>query len=780
MINKIKNLKSDFFPLIFGIFIVISFMYNYDNTLIFIFLITSVILQGLIYIFYNIVYTKHRILQYVSILGAFSIIGVGTVALINLSGSALDFFVWFISTQDVVENSLGYLFILLVGLNIFISSCVYYFTKVRYRMSVTFILMMIPFAIFAKENSSMPLRFLIPLIILYFSILITYGQNNLYDNKKVIVIQNKSYFKSITSFVLSFMLIISLIPKPEIQANRDVFETLITANNITDFLISQLGFTDTSNGDGFSFSSTKKLYTVDCSETVAIKSKTFSNYNFDNDVWVRSDKNQSFIDSFNIDTNLYFDDNQVNISSYDRFGTPLTNNSIDTFKQELNPSKLLNAIIYACSNDESFSTKYNLKDIPTNTTFKDCTKNLTVTSKSFVASFILNPTNTYKIEYVENDNNQLSSTYSGIISPVNLDGFISSNAKYTMKYYSKSLISQKYAHEILSHLSFDTFGDFLNDLSIITENTNFQDVVSAYLQDYNNTVTYSTVFSSIDNQDILKLAQSITKNCTSDIQKAEALENYFISNGFIYDTKFKRNDNQTIETFLFDFKRGACYEYSTSMILMARAIGLPARYVEGFLVDNPTNTQAEIDITASSSHAYPEVYISGYGWCYFEPTQSYTLSDQMDNNSNKISQNILLIIVSCTLCVISIIAYIFMMFVYPKLYEFYFRKKVLKVSPNIALNLIITRIRKFCKLENSQTLEETKQSILNLYNLDIQNIIDIANQVFYSELNVNSNIVENSLNEYITLYDKIIEVTKKLKKEKRKSKYKKFKKNSSK
>ncbi|MGN1410907.1 MAG: transglutaminase family protein [Oscillospiraceae bacterium] len=770
MLNRLNKLKYELIPLTFGVFIVISFMHNYDDSLTGVFLLISMVLQSLIYIFYDFISKKGKLMQYVSILGSFFAIGFIIIISINLTGNALDFFIWFISTQDVVKYSLSYVLILLVGLNFFIGSTVYYFTQVRYRMFVTFLLMLIPFSIFAKENFSMPIRYLLPLIVLYFTTLIVCGQNNLYDNDNLIVIKNKSYIKSVGSFILGFILIISLIPKPQIKADRDVFESLITANTLTDFLLSQLSsFTDTSNGTGFSFNSSKKLYTVDCTETIALKSRTFSNYDLNQNVWFRSDGSQSILDNASIDTNLYFNNHQYDISNYDRYGNPLVDNSIDEFKQKLNPTELLNAIMYAISKNEDFSKKYNLEDIPKDTTFQDCTKSLTVKSKAFVSSFVLNPTNTYRITNIINDNNELSSTYSGIILPIAENGLISNKAEYSMDYYSKSLMRQNYAHDILSKLSFDTYGDFLKDLCSITENSKFESVVDAYIQDYNNTITYSTLFTDCNNDKILNLAKSITDGYSSDIEKAEALENYFISNGFNYNSNFKRDNNgETIEDFLFNYKTGACYEYSTSMILMARAIGLPARYVEGFLVDNPTNTLSEIDITASSSHAYPEVYISGYGWCYFEPTQSYTLSEE--NQNNEFSQNTILIITSSTIFGLVVLTYLFMKLIYPKLYEKYFRKKVLRVSTNDGLSLIIVRIRKLCNLESSQTLEETRQSILELYKIDIQNIVEVANQTFYSNIDIAPNVVKKSLDKYIELYNTIIEVNKQNKRLKKKSK----------
>ena len=56
---------------------------------------------------------------------------------------------------------------------------------------------------------------------------------------------------------------------------------------------------------------------------------------------------------------------------------------------------------------------------------------------------------------------------------------------------------------------------------------------------------------------------------------------FFEQNGYVYDNEYEPDD-ESIAYFLFTSKRGNCTNYATSMTLMARMLGLPARYVEGF------------------------------------------------------------------------------------------------------------------------------------------------------------------------------------------------------
>jgi len=765
MTDILKKFKLKVVPLLFGISIVVSFMYLYDTNLTFMFLICSIVFQGLVYLFYDYISTKSKILQYISIIGSlvaiiFILIAIGS--LYNTS-NIWEFMLWFLSPQGAMEYSLQYIFVMLVGLNFFVASTVYYFTQVRYRMLTTFLLFLIPFAMFAKEDIQIPTMFLLPLIILYFSTMIVCGQNNLFQQKNLRVLENSSYIKSIGAFVLSFMLIISAIPKPTIKADREVFENLISANTITDFLLAQLGnFTDTSNGSGMSFmTSNRKLFEVECSETVALKSRTFSNYNLNKNVWLRSDGVKSLITDFPEDTNLYFNDNESSLLDYDMQGLLLSNNSTDEFKELLNPAEFMNAIVFACNSNQEFAQTYNLTDTIGQNLFEDNIKSVTVKARNFSTSFLLNPTNTFEVTSFSDDR-QLTSTYSGILSDVNKLS-LSNYSSYTLKYYSSEILSDSNALDILSNLSFDMYGNFLQDLYAIVENTKYDDVTKAYIQDYNNSVTYSKVFTDCDSERISELAQDITKGCSSDIEKAMALENYFISNGYNYDANYQAEDGDTIETFIFSTKTGACYEYSTSMILMARALGLPARYVEGFLAVNSTNKTQEVDITAQSSHAYPEVFISGYGWCYFEPTQTFTVADV--DTQNDTSQNNRLFIASLIMVVGVSIVGVFIVFVYPKIYESNFRKKILNKATKDSLALIVLRIRKLAKLSNSQTLEETENHILNIYHVDIKDIVETSNKAFYgNENSLNLQDIKLCLDKYIIVYNSIMEFNKQQKK----------------
>ena len=65
-------------------------------------------------------------------------------------------------------------------------------------------------------------------------------------------------------------------------------------------------------------------------------------------------------------------------------------------------------------------------------------------------------------------------------------------------------------------------------------------------------------------------------------------------------------------------KRGVCQDFAHLMIALCRAIGIPARYVSGYLY-NATDSNFR---GAQASHAWCEVFIPGHGWYGLDPTNN--------------------------------------------------------------------------------------------------------------------------------------------------------------
>jgi transglutaminase-like putative cysteine protease len=69
----------------------------------------------------------------------------------------------------------------------------------------------------------------------------------------------------------------------------------------------------------------------------------------------------------------------------------------------------------------------------------------------------------------------------------------------------------------------------------------------------------------------------------------------------------------------FDLGHGVCQDFSQVMIGCLRALGLPARYVSGYLRNDPPPGQARL-IGADASHAWVSVHCPQSGWIDLDPT----------------------------------------------------------------------------------------------------------------------------------------------------------------
>ncbi|MBP1549798.1 MAG: transglutaminase domain-containing protein, partial [Oscillospiraceae bacterium] len=79
-----------------------------------------------------------------------------------------------------------------------------------------------------------------------------------------------------------------------------------------------------------------------------------------------------------------------------------------------------------------------------------------------------------------------------------------------------------------------------------------------------------------------------------------------------------------------EHKEGSCSHFASTAVLMCRYAGIPARYVEGYIItpydiefDAPMGSTVTVNVKDSHGHAWAEVYIDGYGWYPMEFTSGY-------------------------------------------------------------------------------------------------------------------------------------------------------------
>ena len=115
---------------------------------------------------------------------------------------------------------------------------------------------------------------------------------------------------------------------------------------------------------------------------------------------------------------------------------------------------------------------------------------------------------------------------------------------------------------------------------------------------------------------------------------ARAVERYLIyDGGFVYnlDVSYRRAD-RAIEEFLGDGKEGFCTQFSTSMALILREMGIPSRVVYGATTGDEVD-EGEYVVTGSNMHTWVEAYFPGVGWYPFNPTPGFSMPSAMEANA---------------------------------------------------------------------------------------------------------------------------------------------------
>jgi transglutaminase-like putative cysteine protease len=76
--------------------------------------------------------------------------------------------------------------------------------------------------------------------------------------------------------------------------------------------------------------------------------------------------------------------------------------------------------------------------------------------------------------------------------------------------------------------------------------------------------------------------------------------------------------NSTVDHAL-ESRRGVCQDYAHIMIALVRSLGIPSRYVSGYLFHRAGET---LRSTEGATHAWVEVYFPNLGWVGFDPTNN--------------------------------------------------------------------------------------------------------------------------------------------------------------
>lgn len=119
---------------------------------------------------------------------------------------------------------------------------------------------------------------------------------------------------------------------------------------------------------------------------------------------------------------------------------------------------------------------------------------------------------------------------------------------------------------------------------------------------------------------VINLAFEITILESTPYDRAVAIEQYLRTFPYTTDIPQPPVGVDIADHFLFTVQEGYCDYYATSMVVLARAIGLPARFVLGYIGQTYDPIEDAFIITGDQAHSWVEIYFPEYGWVQFEPT----------------------------------------------------------------------------------------------------------------------------------------------------------------
>jgi len=138
--------------------------------------------------------------------------------------------------------------------------------------------------------------------------------------------------------------------------------------------------------------------------------------------------------------------------------------------------------------------------------------------------------------------------------------------------------------------------------------------------------TYTGMPGGLDPRILQKAKQVVADaHATTMYDKTVALETFF-RNNYSYSTNIQRPlDQEAVSWFLFGNSdhKGFCNYFSTSTVVMARELGIPARVVAGYTNGTYDQKTHQYVVHGTDAHSWVQVYFASYGWVNFEPSASF-------------------------------------------------------------------------------------------------------------------------------------------------------------
>ena len=137
----------------------------------------------------------------------------------------------------------------------------------------------------------------------------------------------------------------------------------------------------------------------------------------------------------------------------------------------------------------------------------------------------------------------------------------------------------------------------------------------------------SSEYTTVETTDrVVDVAANVTADVDNRYDAARAVERYLETEKTYSLTDVPEPGDQVADQFLFEQSAGYCEYFASTMAVMLRSQGVPARYVVGYRGGDQVGDDRYL-VRGADAHAWVEVYFEDVGWVRFDPTPSSERSD---------------------------------------------------------------------------------------------------------------------------------------------------------
>lgn len=134
---------------------------------------------------------------------------------------------------------------------------------------------------------------------------------------------------------------------------------------------------------------------------------------------------------------------------------------------------------------------------------------------------------------------------------------------------------------------------------------------------------------------VRELAAQVTAGSATVYDKVRDLERWMGANmTYSLDIPALPDGADAVDQFLFVDRKGFCEQIATSLVVMLRSLGVPARLGVGYTPGERDPFTGLYQVRAKDAHAWAEVYFPKLGWQTFDPTADVPLSGDSAQPAN--------------------------------------------------------------------------------------------------------------------------------------------------